>query len=474
MKAIGNRVCVSSATTGTGTLTLGSVITGFQSFTAAGIASGTEVSYVIEDVTAWEIGTGVFTSPSTLTRVVLESSNADALLNLSGASKVFLSLNKADLETIITTTKLHSSLKAEESDLFLERKDPGIIIPFYIYPNNPYSDAVCLRLFAALREYAVPAIIIVNPTNGPGTVVDGNYTAFIRLAKAAGAVVVGYVSTDYAVADAEDVTADITTWTELYPEIDGIFLDEQPYDVGPGNTGSAYVDLYKEYTDFAHALGLSPVIANAGSAPQQAWFDTKTADITVVHENTTWPNLVSNWVGGNVDYDASRRAILVYNQATLDPQKIREALRYVRWVYVTHDNLTGGLLNPWDELPAYLEKELIALRDGHIWDAMAIEVLTDTSNITLDLGITINARVTLAGNRTLTNPLNATTVGQSGFIEVIQDATGSRTLAYGSNWYFPNSTPPVLSTAANAVDLLSYLVISPTRIVVSLMPDIGQ
>jgi hypothetical protein len=50
------------------------------------------VRYVIEDGTAWEIGTGTYTaSGTTLTRAVSESSNADAALNLTGSAVVFVS-----------------------------------------------------------------------------------------------------------------------------------------------------------------------------------------------------------------------------------------------------------------------------------------------------------------------------------------------------------------------------------------------
>ena len=37
---------------------------------------------------------------------------------------------------------------------------------------------------------------------------------------------------------------------------------------------------------------------------------------------------------------------------------------------------------------------------------------------------------------------------------LMQDATGSRTLAYGTMFKFLNSTAPTLSTAPNAVDIL--------------------
>jgi hypothetical protein len=63
----------------------------------------------------------------------------------------------------------------------------------------------------------------------------------------------------------------------------------------------------------------------------------------------------------------------------------------------------------------------------------------------------------LGGNRTLANPTNLT-AGQSGSIFIVQDGTGSRTLAYGNQYDFIGSTAPTLSTGANAVDRIDYIV----------------
>ena len=65
--------------------------------------------------------------------------------------------------------------------------------------------------------------------------------------------------------------------------------------------------------------------------------------------------------------------------------------------------------------------------------------------------------MTLAGNRTLGAPTNAT-AGQSGVIVVTQDGTGSRTLAYNSVYKFAGGTAPTLTTTASAVDVLAYYV----------------
>jgi hypothetical protein len=87
----------------------------------------------------------------------------------------------------------------------------------------------------------------------------------------------------------------------------------------------------------------------------------------------------------------------------------------------------------------------------------SITALTDAANIATDASLNNFFSVTLAGNRTLDNPTNLT-AGQSGSIFITQDGTGSRTLAYGSFWDFVGGITPVLSTAANSVDRLDYLV----------------
>ncbi len=109
---------------------------------------------------------------------------------------------------------------------------------------------------------------------------------------------------------------------------------------------------------------------------------------------------------------------------------------------------------------------LAFLNVAQSWSAAqrgTISTLTDGATVTPSFDLANNYTLTLAGNRTLANPTNVT-AGQSGSIFIVQDGTGSRTLAYGSNWDFAGGTAPVLSTTAGSVDRLDYIVRSSTSI----------
>ena len=82
--------------------------------------------------------------------------------------------------------------------------------------------------------------------------------------------------------------------------------------------------------------------------------------------------------------------------------------------------------------------------------------LSDGANISWDLDTEQVAKVTLAGNRTLDNPTNMVD-GGTYILRVIQDATGSRTLAYGAGYKWVGGVAPVLTTTANAVDIITFV-----------------
>jgi uncharacterized membrane protein len=86
-----------------------------------------------------------------------------------------------------------------------------------------------------------------------------------------------------------------------------------------------------------------------------------------------------------------------------------------------------------------------------------------TGSVTLNFSTSQNFLVKATGNVTLANP-STETIGQSGIIVLIQDATGSRTLSLGTDYETAGGAGLTISTAANAVDIIPYFVKSATSI----------
>lgn len=86
MPLLADRVRETTATVGTGTLTLNGAAVGYQSFSSA-FGNGASVYYVITDNTDWEIGIGT-TGAGTLSRdTVISSSNSNNKVSWSAGTK---------------------------------------------------------------------------------------------------------------------------------------------------------------------------------------------------------------------------------------------------------------------------------------------------------------------------------------------------------------------------------------------------
>ena len=88
---LADRVQETTATTGTGSITLGGAVSGYQSFAVVG--NGNTCYYTIVNGSAWEVGIGTYsTTGPTLARttVLSNSSGNTSPITLAGASSVFL------------------------------------------------------------------------------------------------------------------------------------------------------------------------------------------------------------------------------------------------------------------------------------------------------------------------------------------------------------------------------------------------
>lgn len=83
-----DRVQVAATANTTVSFTIGSAVTGYQSFATAGVANGDTLYYAASDSTNWEVGLGTYsTTGPTLTRTtILSSSNANAAVSTFSAS----------------------------------------------------------------------------------------------------------------------------------------------------------------------------------------------------------------------------------------------------------------------------------------------------------------------------------------------------------------------------------------------------
>ena len=132
---INDRVRSTTSTTGTGAVTLGGAVDGFQTF-SAGIGNSNTTYYAISlnSASEWEVGLGTLNGDSsTLTRTtVLQSSNSDNAVDFAaGAKEIFCTLpsEKAlyldasgDLANsgIITNTSVDASAAIAQTKLALD------------------------------------------------------------------------------------------------------------------------------------------------------------------------------------------------------------------------------------------------------------------------------------------------------------------------------------------------------------------
>jgi hypothetical protein len=198
MTKLVNRAKMTTATTGTGTLTLGSAVDGYQTFAAAGVADADVVRYVIEDGTAWEIGTGTYTaSGTTLSRTVVESSNADAAINLTGTAVVFVGAVEADLREERVGSISGATLDLSTGTVF---SDAPATDPTYVFSNPPASGTAygfTLKVTpSATVTITWPASVKWPSGTAPDAPADGETSVFVFYTQDGGTQWFGFLAGD--------------------------------------------------------------------------------------------------------------------------------------------------------------------------------------------------------------------------------------------------------------------------------------
>ena len=94
------------------------------------------------------------------------------------------------------------------------------------------------------------------------------------------------------------------------------------------------------------------------------------------------------------------------------------------------------------------------------------EISDGGSSKILDFDTNQNFIINMNASLTLGQPVTGQ-VGQTGFIVFKQDATGSRTLTLNSAFKNPAGTAPTLTTTANGIDVVGYIISAPNEILLS-------
>ncbi|MFD8493007.1 spherulation-specific family 4 protein [Amycolatopsis sp. NPDC059657] len=222
---------------------------------------------------------------------------------------------------------------------------PGTIVPLYSYPTA----GTWTTLIEAKKRYpSVPVIAIVNPASGPGVAPDPEYLIGISRLREAGVIPIGYVTTSYATRTAEAVRAEIDLYQAWYPKLQGMFLDEM-------SNVEGLEGYYRDLSQYSKKAGFKRTVANPGTSTLRSFVGT--VDTLIVYENSGLPATCST-ASWQRRHNKGNFAVLGYNIESLRESTVDSCTSKVGWVYFTH----GGMPNPWDGLPPYLDKLLCYLK----------------------------------------------------------------------------------------------------------------
>lgn len=222
-----------------------------------------------------------------------------------------------------------------------------VLLPAYFYPSEQGLE-IWKTVFRSATK--APIVAIVNPDSGPGKQVDPNYRKVCELSRSSRATLIGYVTLSYAKRPVEEVKAEIDRWLEFYPEIRGIFLDEQPSSV----EHRAFVEECFAYAHQKTQRGL--IVSNPGVVCAPPYFESPTSPVICLFEHFQGfaDYKLPEWADV---YPPNRFATLHYRVTSAEEMRKRlQAAVQQRsgYVYITDRDLP----NPWDGLPKYWLEEV--------------------------------------------------------------------------------------------------------------------
>lgn len=222
----------------------------------------------------------------------------------------------------------------------------GILVPLYVFPANDTSWQPLIDV--KTRHQDVPIIAVINPFNGPGTVLETHHSEQIPRLHAVGIKTIGYVATVWTNKTIDDAKLEIDLWKQMYPDIEGIFFDQMSN--LPGNESYySELDAYAKSKD-----GFDFTVGNAGVDTIPSYVGT--VDNITIHENVHFPSL-EHLDGWHTFYDKGNFSFLVHTYPQLNASQIVSASNHVSYLYVTDDELAppAGDHDPWGTISSHIE-----------------------------------------------------------------------------------------------------------------------
>lgn len=221
-----------------------------------------------------------------------------------------------------------------------------LLVPAYFYPAGKGLQPWKELIKSAAKA---PIVAIVNPDSGPGKKVDPNYSEIFRLRKDSRLTLIGYVTLSYAKRPLADVKADIDRWLELYPDVQGIFFDEQP-------SAAEHVGFVQECSK--HALSRiqkAVLVSNPGVVCAREYFTANPAlTICLFEHHMGFDNYkLPEWADA---LQPGRFATLHYDVP--DAAQMRRTLQAALQQRSGYVYLTDRKDAPWENLPGYWQEEV--------------------------------------------------------------------------------------------------------------------
>ena len=183
-----------------------------------------------------------------------------------------------------------------------------------------------------------PAIVVLNPANGPGTSPFPEYRTLVSRLRRRGSTVLMYVHTGYFRRPIGLIEADVRRAIDYFG-VDGVFFDEVPVD-----------DARAVRATIKTLVGLTPglPVFNAGRVVPARWFTTWPDALFVTFEGSLrqFTERFSGDCGTAVVGPPGRQIWLVHSVPHRSLARVRRSAdaHGVGFVYVTADKLP----NPWD------------------------------------------------------------------------------------------------------------------------------